>query len=1740
MTEMTISRSTDADSQESASVAGFTPLDHQNGGETPNRRKKKKAGMLKTSRAKRIVGALLLVLLPLVTIFGAMSPAHAEDDTDPMKLSFYKVSSAMTSFFSVAQGPDAESADSLGANATWAGISHNPGTAGGFLGYGDSKMHDNSGWLSSMLSGSSSAIGYATLTLTDGNNNRLSTDQQGLLGYAYYGAALSGLGLDDTSTGLSTGAMSMIGGAVVMLLYLMAGVVDWLFETLLDVLTWLNPFKLFYAGVNAISPQFANGMTGGEGPPGFLGGLSNQIGDWYKVLNSMAWTVMVPVFLAVLIMSMLLMKKMDKGSAIKRFVVRLLFIGLGLPLLGSMYTGVLTSMNAATDSGNSGSTRVIMSTFIDFQNWSLKGRLALPSGASVAWNPNISAPTGESESNVRNTTLAINNQTHSLRMNSLITNGDKTGNFSDAAMGAGEDEFGFGSSVYVTTMDMLWRHMNGAQVTASAFETDAKGNLIGRNIDGISSWFGESGEDKLKFNSDKDLEKMPVERINSNPVIALAGGSGLRASGDGAAYKFSTSQDLCVTALGSHITLDGSPRTCNLSPLAMYNYLNTDFGSSSMTMYSSSNAASEATRSIHNSVNLVGTGPMSFLYWVNAVTLLGSFVIIGIGYAFSLLFANIKRTFQMATAIPFATLGAIAGIAKVIVYSVALIAEVLVTIFVYKFVQEFLVSLPQIIEMPFAKLLNASSGGPMRGFMEFLMMGSGFVTVITLLSIIGVVLFTIMAMRLRKSLVKSIEEASTKIIEKFLDTSIGSPGGSGGGMMPALAGGLAAGAGTAAASRMMGGGSSSSSDKGSKMGGGPDEVSSAPDGPDLLGGGGGGDDGPPPPPPGGGGELPPGEGGGGSLEGGGSDDPSGNHTGGALTMGSTNNSNVTQSSVDTEMGRDVERNGLSMDGRGGSGVTDSAGGAVVVPGSGGGSTTGKKPSSTTPGQGGKGSGNGNNGAPNSVPNGTTSQLNGGPAADVKGANAKAPGAQTDASGNPIKAPAAKTDGNGAPRTNASNSGLGANADTASPVNPNVGPDATPNSTAANVGPKAGPNAGPNTTAPNGAPRPNPTALQADGSPTPVPAPNGAAAVVVPPVGGPTNGKPKPTTKPANATPTTGKPQAGQGAPKAGAPVNGQPQTGTPAKGQPVTGAQNTGAPQSGAPTAGALSQAGTPAQPVQPPTGGARPQSGAPANAPAGSTSGSVIVPPVTGGNDGAPKGKGPRHAGAPAGTPAVPNRAPSTTPQSGGAAIVPPVAGNAGAPTAGAPAKQGTPSVNAGQGGTPVKAGTPSGNAGTPAAPAKAPRSAGQSGGGNVPGAGTPNTGVNGVPVAGSKNGAPAGAQTGNAPVATPGSTPRQGNQGNGAPAARPKSGSLAGTPVGSNPVAAPGGTPRQGNQGNGAGNNLPGARTGTPAAPRTGGTPAAPAQAPSARQGRAAAAQAARGTGGNVSAGANPMPAPGTSVPAATPGARTQGGTPVVNSRRNAGSPAQAPGASVPTARAGGAAAQAARGAGGNVSAGSNPMPTPGANPVAPAAPRSTGGSRRANAPATGNGTPQRSASPAPIARNVGNNGGTSGNVAPGANPMRTPGTQVPAAPSQAPRTGGGNSGNTRGSKAPTAAPVTTPAPAGRMGRNTAPAPNGPQNSGTQGMARPKIQKVQAPVAPSGPGHFSGSAPAATPLARPVIVQQTEAPSVRGKRRSALGTPGVPSEAATRNLTDRVVKLARSEQARSKARRDEEDSDD
>lgn len=748
------------------------------------------------TRAMSFVAAVLIAVFGLTMIGGS---AYADKDKAE-KYDFYTLSSNVTAYFSDATKPG--EGDGLSADEGWTTIAQNASEGGNLLGYGDDDVSSFSGWLVSKATGSSNTVGYDSLKVRDNDSSSANSAYSGVLAYAQYGSLLNALGLDSTSTGLGLHFQNMAFGSIMALLYLLAGGIDTIFSAVIWLLGTLNPFKLFFSAISASSTAMANGMTGGQGVPVWMQSLDTWFSGWYQALVNLSWTVLVPLFLFVFIISSLMWKKGNALGGLKKLVIRVLFLGVGLPLIGSMYTASLGVMKDATAGAGMGATRVVISTFVDFENWAKKDRLAVPDNATLQWDSSKQAPTGVSVNKLRQTTVAINKLANSGAFSS-VSDIDVSGLGSistEAAKADTTSSGGLKDFTYVAAMEMLLRYTTAQSYQASDFDTAIKGRISQQASSGqeqvkscATTWFNVQADGSTKADGKSGCS---ATKASENPVLKVREGSGLQASGESGTITFTTSGDKYA---GDWVMLGENFNGSNLSALSMYNYLNTTFDKNSATTYSSSNAVSSATREYHNSVNLVGSAGVSWLYWVNGAVTLLCFIVLGLGYAFGMFTGAIKNSMHIITAVPFATLGSMAGIAKVLIYTFTMITEIIATMFIYRLVQEIILSIPSIFEGGLEHMFNS-----MGGFGVYLK-NSGNVTLFTsLVSTVLLILLTWKMMHFRGAFVKGLNEAVTKIVDKFLDTNVAPPAG-GGKLMPALAGGVGAGVGSAAANRLMSG-----------------------------------------------------------------------------------------------------------------------------------------------------------------------------------------------------------------------------------------------------------------------------------------------------------------------------------------------------------------------------------------------------------------------------------------------------------------------------------------------------------------------------------------------------------------------------------------------------------------------------------------------------------------------------------------------------------------------------------------------------------------------------------------------------------------------------------------------------------------------------------------------------------------------------------------------------------------------
>lgn len=757
------------------------------------------------------LGMLAVLIAPvlmtvLMTVFA--STAHAADEDERDNYSLYQLASNASTYFGERNSPEVDSGDRMPND--WDKVTRNPATAGDMLGYADPEFSLGNviGWLFAESTGSTQTIGYDTLTThgDDGGDRGGGDMYAGMRDYAHFGAANADLGLDTMSSGIGGQILALIGGGIMWLLYALALAVGALFYLIIQLLKVLNPFMWFYQAIAAVADasgntnsahqrELADGMTGGATGGGALAGLQNWISDWYGLLQSIAWQALVPLFIGFLLIGLVLFKKMDRGSAIKKLIVRVIFIGVGLPLIGSMYTSVLDKFDDSLVGQHSGPTRVVLSTYVDFEAWMMNDRLGIPDQARISWEDGQAG--NDAMMSVRTTALAINKQSHGSTFQDLDigtrANSAETAwaNSMVGMEGGASEDF----NALAATFAILNSYISGNTTAASDFESGIKSAITNVDVDNDTKkeWFiEERGYGDLdKFGEETDYGP------TNHPVLSVGAMKGLTSSSPGTnTTTFTTAgrQKGC----GFRVWADDAPVSCNLSALSAYNYLNTGFGPESMTMYSSNNVTSGLTREDHMAVSQVGTGPAKFMYWHNAATVLGSIVLVGFWYAIGMLVGSIKRTFSLVAAIPFATLGAIAAISKVIVYSAALILEVIVTLFVYQFVSELLISIPDII------------AGPMSSFMaQDGIWGSGLlggivVVILTLITSLLVMGITFALLRVRKVVLQAMDEVFTKLVDKFLETNT-APTPDKSGMLPALAAGAGAGAGMAMGNKLASG-----------------------------------------------------------------------------------------------------------------------------------------------------------------------------------------------------------------------------------------------------------------------------------------------------------------------------------------------------------------------------------------------------------------------------------------------------------------------------------------------------------------------------------------------------------------------------------------------------------------------------------------------------------------------------------------------------------------------------------------------------------------------------------------------------------------------------------------------------------------------------------------------------------------------------------------------------------------------
>lgn len=749
------------------------------------------------STAGKIVSVIITLAIAMSLVLTVSRVAFAGDDKKDF--SFYKTASVAGSFYDNSSNKSGDNyqfkktpkvVDTLKEPSQMA-------NAGAFVGYVDKDFNifDIGSFLAQTTMGTQSR----SYTVPD-NDKAVSA-------YLQYGHALQALGLDT----VTSNQMDFMGigrvfiGAISLLFYIFGLVPQLLFNITIGIMQAMNPF-------NWILTETAGGA---ETIPA-LSGVKGFVTDLYNTFAGMGLYVVTLIFAVGIGMSILFWRKSNNvGSHFKKFLIRVIFIAAGLPLLAMTYTAALNNAADAFSSSAPMANKAIASTFVDFAAWAEKSNLTLPAGTTIKVNGNSSG-SGSGTVDMGGTTapqmfaLRINQSSNSIVDGADIdASKDASTNIIDSRS-ADKNQMGRMMEV----LDLLLRYMNTTRYTSGAYESYVK-TLNPNVVEGT-----EITSNKDKYTSVDNILDPKNSKIDDKYIgymndgspkaynVSVQGNSFIYKGGGTLYHNASGSVKGSIERAVSYLKKPDATSlgTGGLSTISMYNYLNTKFADDTVTNYSSNKLASDYVLDTHHSVSLVGGGFMGIIYWLNMLSILGFIGIVGSIYAFGLIGGSVKRGIKMVTSLPFASLGSIKAISKIVAITASMIIQIYGTLVVYELVVQLFIASQQIFLTPLLEGFNNGnvSAAVIPGIGADYNIAIGALTGVAGIAVMLVMtvfnfVVTIKAVKFRKTLVKSMDEAMAGWIDRFFNTDSARSNLNNRSLGDVVRGGIASGAGMAAA-----------------------------------------------------------------------------------------------------------------------------------------------------------------------------------------------------------------------------------------------------------------------------------------------------------------------------------------------------------------------------------------------------------------------------------------------------------------------------------------------------------------------------------------------------------------------------------------------------------------------------------------------------------------------------------------------------------------------------------------------------------------------------------------------------------------------------------------------------------------------------------------------------------------------------------------------------------------------------
>lgn len=796
----------------------------------------------------------------LVFLSSLSVPVFAEEDSNTV--SFSRLASAAAGFMSDAVAHqnwklDGDSVDAAAQHfraAVLGGASEiKPGVAGGFLGY---PMKENCegvtwDWLAATDTSSSVTYSYESLrqigTASDRDSMVAIRSDNPMTVYAYFGRIMANLGLDSYGTD-SASFLRMIGGWFMTLLYNILNFTNVLFHKTIQALQFLNPFSWLgklAVGVLPIDTGIPSGPSAVLNPDGTTTNVTeinlDGIGALFTYLSqNWSWGLVIPLLTAILAATLLLKRSANKGSEVAKFVWRVFSITLLVALLGGTYTSMLGFLESSF--GGSGrlpaATRIMMTTYFDFQTWCEQTHMSLPSGVYLSSDGDANVTDGTLRG-TRRTALQLNKYALQCKIAGSVSGGSAAGasagwidSTGDALADFNQSTLDWNASVRNADMDfsvegarwvsdMLSRYRSGAKYNASDWEayykaayldfsnSDAEGtgneDSAGRSLSNII----QHTDDALDWRKLDDKDTTPGKQMvvgNGTASFQIGGkdyfydnstnpwttrrGYGVDASTGAAGPDNGTGSIGTSVTFGDRTTVNivGTGVNSQLSPMAIYNYLNSRFTDTGITVYDPTTSTSRYVKQSHYAVSSVGPSVLGLIYFLDAVILMGMLIFICLNYCCSIIWAALRRTVQIVMSVPIVMLGSLRFTAKLIYHTAMLLIEVVLTLLIYGVVQELAISFMDLSDTLFGGAMNGiSDPGQLLTGTQLLSVNAGTILmggaslpaaavfegfvleiVTSLVVMVLYIVFGVVMVRYRGVFVKSVDEMVGDVLTSFV------------------------------------------------------------------------------------------------------------------------------------------------------------------------------------------------------------------------------------------------------------------------------------------------------------------------------------------------------------------------------------------------------------------------------------------------------------------------------------------------------------------------------------------------------------------------------------------------------------------------------------------------------------------------------------------------------------------------------------------------------------------------------------------------------------------------------------------------------------------------------------------------------------------------------------------------------------------------------------------------------------